>query len=208
MKTKTLLLSLAIVVFLGCEKDKDESKEKSIIEFELQTIGDLDGGIFSDKVTLERNSREYQADNENGAFGGVFTMPETSDEYVDIVGWGNGLHPHLKQIYIRLPYEGEGTFSYDPQISDDKNIWVRIETTYSSELHGGNRGIGGAKTDITISITEITDMRIKGSFTASLVYYDVEMVGGGKRMNLNDEISYTNQPIVNGTFDLFRIDIN
>lgn len=202
----TILMLLFAFLLLSCEEENNGPNEApSTIEFELQTFGDLSGGIFGEKHTLVRKTREYQADNENGTYSSESIHPEDLEGIIDIVGWGNDLHPHVKQIYIRIPNKGVGTYSFDPETSDEKHFWLKLETTYQAELQAGYSGWGSPKTEITVVISEITEDRIKGSFTADLIYYNVEILeGGAKRLTIEEEISYVNKPIINGTFDVFK----
>lgn len=203
MKLSSLLFVI-FIVFTSCEKDEESSTSPSVVEFELQTFGDLSGGIFGEKHTLTRKHKEYQADDEHGTYSTIKTYPDTDEEIIDIVGWGNDLHPSVKQIYIRIPSKGVNTYTYDPETSDEKNFWLHLETTYSTELQGGYTGWSSPDTKLSVTITEITEERIKGSFTGDLVYYDIEMKNGAKYMTINEEITNVNKPIINGTFDVFR----
>lgn len=197
--------ALVLLMFSSCDKGEEEKKyEPSVIEFELQTIGDLSGGIFGEKHTLIRKTLEYQADDENGTYGSIKTYPDSDEEVVDIMGWGNNIHPQVKQIYLRIPSDGLKTYTFEAETSEEKNFWLHLETTYSAELQAGYTGWGVSNTRLSVTISEISEDRIKGSFTADLLYFNVESVDGGKRMILDEEISHVNQPIINGTFDVFR----
>lgn len=203
MKIKFLLFAICIAL-VSCEKEKDESYPPSVIEFELQTIGSLSGGIFGEKHTLTRKTKEYQADNEHGTYSAVKTYPDSDVEIIDIVGWGNNIHPQVKKINIRIPSEGIKTYTFDPETSSEKTFWLFIETTYQSRLQGGYAGWGSPETKLSVTITEITDDRIKGSFTGDLVYYNIETIDGAEHRTIDEEITNVNKPIINGTFDVFR----
>ena len=190
---------------VACE-DENEKKNHapSVIEFEITTYGDLSGGVFGEKYILTRETKEYQADDEHGTYSTVTTHPDDSSDMIDIVGWGNDLHPLVNQIYIRIPGKEAKNYTYDPNNSDTKHFFLRLETTYSSELHGGYTGWNVPNTKISVTISELTEDRIKGNFTADLVCYNVDMTDGVKHLTIDDEISNVNKPVINGTFDVFR----
>ena len=203
MKTKHLLLVICIAL-LSCDKDTEESYLPSVIEFEIQTIGGLSGGIFGEKHTLTRKRKEYQADDENGTYSSIKTYSDGNGEVIDIVGWGNNIHPQVKKINLRIPSEGVKTYTFNPETSSEKAFWLFIETTYQSKLEGGYAKWGSTGTNLSVTITEITDERIKGSFTGDLVYYNIETIDGVEHKTVDDEITNVNKPLINGTFDVFR----
>ena len=203
MKFKLLLFAICIAL-LSCEKEKDESYPPSVIEFELQTFGDLSGGIFGEKHTLTRKTKEYQADDEHGTYSSIKTYSDGNGEVIDIVGWGNSIHPQVKKINLRIPSEGVKTYTFNPETSSEKAFWLFIETTYQSRLEGGYAGRISPETKLSVTITEVTDDRIKGSFTGDLVYYNIETIDGAEHRTIDEEITNRNKPLINGTFDVFK----
>ena len=200
------LLFLVLILILSCDKEEEEAKEApSVIRFEVQTIGELTGGVFGEEFILTRTIREYAADGEHNVMGGIGNLP-TGEDVISIYGFGVNIHPHVQQIVIRIPNEGVKTYNFNPETSEEKNFWMHLETNYSTELRGGNDGIFYPSTEMSVTIKEMTEGRIKGSFTGSLVCCNVEMRDGSKYMTIDQEITNTYKPVINGTFDIFRYD--
>lgn len=207
MKNK-LILFIICIAFFSCEKDKEPSYDPSTIEFEIQTYGDLagEGTVFDGKQTITRKTKEYQADDENGTYASTDCEMSDGSIVIDIVGWGNDIHPSVKQLYIRVPANDIGSYYFNADTSTQKHFFLHLETTYSSELRGGYTNIWGSpKTNLAVNITEITEERVKGSFSGELVYYyREELENGALQYTMDEEITNVNQPIINGTFDVFR----
>lgn len=202
MKLSFLTLILLAVLF-SCNKDKN-SITPSTIEFTINTYGDLTGGVFGEKQILVRTIMEYGSDEEHNVLGGITIFPDDSTETIDINGWGNSIHPNLKQIWIRIPNNGVDGYHFDPEYSNDEHFFLEIEAVSGSVLMAGNIGYWGIpNTNLGVTIHEITDDRIKGSFSGELLYFDVD--SSGKR-TLNEEISNVNIPVINGSFDVKRFD--
>ena len=202
---KYLLLILFALSLFSCEDENGEKKlAPSVIEFEITTYGDLSGGVFGEKHILTRETREYQADDENGTYSTVTTHPDDDSDMIDIAGWGNDLHPQVEKIYIRVPGKEAKNYSFDPENPTTKHFFIQLETTYNTEFRGGITGWNAPDTKMSVTISELTEDRIKGNFTAELVCFNVEMIDGGKHMTVDEEITNVNKPVINGAFDVFR----
>lgn len=202
MKIPFLTL-LLLSVLLSCDKEKNTSTP-STIEFTINTYGDLTGGVLGEKQILTRTIMEYASDEEHNVLGGITIFPDDSTETIDLNAWGNSIHPNVKQIWIRIPNHGATGYHFAPESSEDKHFFLKIEATSGSVLMAGNIDYWTIpNTNLGVTIDKITDERIKGSFSAELIYFDVDASG---TRTMNEEITNVNIPVINGTFDVARFD--
>ena len=90
-----------------------------------------------------------------------------------------------------------------PSATISKDFSLKIETSYNSELQGGNGGFGAIDTEFNVNITDYTENHIKGNFSGSLVYYTIEHINNVNYFTIDEEISFENKPIINGTFEIY-----
>ena len=212
MKNRLLFFLLAIltpVLVLSCSESSDSPKgDPSFISFEIQTYGDLTGGVFEDGgTTLTRYIREYAADDEDNCLGGY----SSAVERLDIIGFANeDLHDGIESIRIYLPSAiatGPGSYVFDSQNSEHDYFSIRIESDYGLWLTGASEHYTDPGTSMSVTLTEVSDDWIKGSFSAELeAWICTENLNGSISLARDDEISDVNIPVVNGTFEVFRME--
>lgn len=207
MKSLIVILSCSII-FLSCEKEEDnELYPPSVIEFEIQTYGDLsgEGTLFGSKQILTRETYDYAADDEHGMH--IATGFELDDGTMvqDLQGWGNDNHPSVKSIMLRIPDNGAGTYTFDADTSENRNFFLRIES-WGCELRAGYcRGFFYPdKTNLSVTIDEVSETKMTGSFSGDLIYYIREESDDGITLTIDEEITNVNVPVINGTFEVYQ----
>jgi len=208
MKLLIIFLSCC-VIFLSCEKkEENEPYPPSTIEFEIQTYGNLsgEGTVFGSKQILTRETYDYLADNEHGMH--IYTAFELDDKTMSqgFMGWGNDNHPAIKSIELRIPDNGNGAYVFNSDTSDNIHFWLRIES-WGCELRAGycRRGFYPEKTNLSVTIDEVSDTKIKGSFSGELIYYNrEESENRGISLTIDEEITNVNIPVINGKFEIYQ----
>ena len=207
MKSLIVILSCSII-FLSCEKEEDnELYPPSVIEFEIQTYGDLsgEGTLFGSKQILTRETYDYAADDEHGMH--IATGFELDDGTMvqDLQGWGNDNHPSVKSIMLRIPDNGAGTYTFDADTSENRNFFLRIESWGCEVRAGYCRGFFYPdKTNLSVTIDEVSETKMTGSFSGDLIYYIREESDDGITLTIDEEITNVNVPVINGTFEVYQ----
>jgi len=207
MRTLIIILSCSII-FLSCEKEEEsELYPPSVIEFEIQTYGDLsgEGTLFGSKQILTRETYDYVADDENGMH--ISTGFELDDGTMvqDLQGWGNDNHPAVKSLFLRIPDNGAGTYTFDADTSDNSHFFLRIESWGCEVRAGYCRGFFDPdKTNLTVTIDEVSETKMTGSFSGDLIYYIREESDNGITLTIDEEITNVNVPVINGTFEIYQ----
>lgn len=204
------VIAIPVIFLAGCDGGANPagvSEDPSTITLEaIQTVGDLSGGIFDGPFTLTRTIREYPPDGEDNVSGMLF---ELDDDVIvtDIYGFARDNHPTIEQFRIRIPATTSGTCEYDPETNTPEHLWLQLRTTNGVWLTAGYDW--SADSDLSVTITELSDTWIAGSFTADLIYFDVDEGDGGSiSRTIDTEISYINTPVLNGSFRVYRDRIN
>lgn len=207
---KTLFIRIIVVLsfisIFSCEDPSSPKGDPSFISFEIQTYGDLSGGIFQEGgTTLTRYIREYAADDEDNCLAGYSSYVQR----LTIIGYANeNLHDGVKSIEITLPSaiaSGPGTYVFDSNNPDHADFSIRIESDYGLWLTGASEWYTNPETALTVVISEVSDEWIKGSFSACLeAHICTTNPGGSISLTRQDEISDVNIPVVNGTFEVFH----
>jgi hypothetical protein len=194
-----------IALLAACDTASDPAgptEDPSTISLEaIQTVGDLSGGVFDGPFTLTRTLREYTPDGEDNVTGMLYELDD-AELVTDIYGIARDEHPVINQFHIRIPATTTGTYEYDSDTDTPEDLWLKLETNYGVWLTAGYDW--PADSELSVTITELSDSWIVGTFTADLIYFDVEEIDGGISRTIDAEISYTNLPVLNGSFRVYR----
>jgi len=204
-RTVLIMITVPIVLLAGCGRGTDTvgaSEDPSTITLEaIQTVGELSGGVFDGPFTLARTNREYTPDGEDNVLGMLFELDDDAI-VTDIYGFARDDHPTIEQFHIRIPETTMGIYEYDPETDTPEHLWLQLRTNNGVWLTAGYDW--SADSDLSVTITELSDTWIAGSFTADLLYFDINEEDGGISRIIDTEISYTNTPVLNGSFRVYR----
>ena len=211
-----VVIAVSLVLMVGCDNaantDEPQDEPSTITLEKIQMAQPLSGGIFDSGYTLTRTLRDYPPEGEDNVFGQINNWADTHDKFDDdhfvisIYGFARDDHPYIESFTLRVPADTPGTYTYDPETDTSvypEDITLRLKTNYGVWFTAGEDTLYDSPLSVTIS--EITDRWIEGGFTAELLYFNVEALdNGANRLTIDEEISFTRQPVINGTFRVYR----
>jgi len=203
MKKCISILALGLVAILTCSCGGGGSSdggnngggdEPSTISFTID--GNISGGsVIGEQISFTRYNFDYVEDSEQNAMS-----INVVDNFQDILGTDSydyiTSHEYYNSIYIRISDVAVGTYSFDCDVDESSQMYLRIEgrdgKTYKSNCNYFFKKM------MSVNIEESSSNRLKGSFTATLdVFYFQD---GG--LYYDQEISEEGQLYVNGEFDV------
>jgi len=185
--------------FIGCSGSDDSngggSENQSTVSYIIDGNVTNDYDYIDNRITFIRNTFEYLPDDEQNA------MTIRVHEYQDIIGIESldyrTSNDFSNSIYIRITNSGIGTYSFNSE-TESSPMYIRITTrdgnTYKSSISDAGKML-------SVTISESTENRLVGTFTATLNAYYEE----NGALYYNQELSEGGQFYVNGEFDLVKL---
>ena len=199
---KMFVISFNLLLIFGCSGNNSEdgessNSEESTISFTI--AGNIEGGYIGEEINFTRYNFEYLADNEQNAISISTNIPDEG-VFQDIIGSDSleyqTAHEYHNSIYIRITDKTVGTYSFNPETDTTSSMYLTIgmrdNKVYKSSGKWPDQKL------LSITITESSSNRLKGTFTANLnVYYYQDGV-----LYYDQELSELGQLHVNGEFDV------
>lgn len=200
MLIKVLFLGFVLTIINGCGEGSSDSSdgggggdEPSTISFSID--GNISGGSIGERINFTRYNFDYMDDSEQNAMS-----INSEGNSQDILGSDSyeyrTSHEYSNSIYIRIADMAVGTYSFDCEVDEISQMYLTIEgrdgKTYKSQCNAFFEKF------LSVTITENSADRLKGTFTATL---DVFYVQDGA-LYYDQELSEEGQLYVNGEFDV------
>jgi len=201
MFSKLYLIGFIIIILNSCGDGSSDSgdgggssgTEPSTISFTID--GNISGGSIGEQISFTRYNFDYIDDSEQNAMS-----INAEGNYQDILGTDSynyrTSNEYYNSIYIRIADTIVDTYSFDCEVDESSQMYLRIEgrdgKTYKSECNFFSKKL------LSVTITESSASRLKGTFTATLdVYYSQDGV-----LHFDQELSGEGQLYVNGEFNV------